>query len=149
MRIRGWRIDGFGIFHDAVVDDLPPGLTVVAGPNEAGKSTLLAFIRGVLFGFPDGRSRARRHEPVHGGRHGGSISIDADDGTWVVERYADPRALVLRRPDGSLAEDHELTDLLGHGPPAFDHPTHRTVLIRAATWAAGAPRPDDPARSHP
>lgn len=114
MRIRGWRIDGFGIFHDAVVDDLPPGLTVVAGPNEAGKSTLLAFIRGVLFGFPDGRSRARRHEPVHGGRHGGSISIDADDGTWVVERYADPRALVLRRPDGSLAEDHELTDLLGH-----------------------------------
>ena len=42
-----------------------------------------------------------------------------------------------------------VTDLLGHGPPAFDHPTHRTVLIRAATWAAGAPRPDDPAKSHP
>lgn len=114
MRLHGWHIDGFGLFHDARVDDLPPGLTVVAGPNEAGKSTLLAFLRGVLFGFPDGRSRARRHPPVHGGRHGGAVTVAADDGEWTIERYADPRVLVVRRPDGSLAEDHELTDLLGH-----------------------------------
>jgi hypothetical protein len=40
MRIDGWRVDGFGVFAGASVDDLPPGLTVVSGPNEAGKSTL-------------------------------------------------------------------------------------------------------------
>lgn len=115
MKIRGWRIDGFGIFNDAVVEDLPGGLTIVSGPNEAGKSTLLAFLRGVLFGFPDGRSRARRHDPVRGGRHGGAVVLDdGEGGLWTVERYADPRALVVRRPDGTLAEDHELTDLLGH-----------------------------------
>ncbi|WP_195210320.1 AAA family ATPase [Actinomarinicola tropica] len=114
MRIRGWHVDGFGVFHDARVEDLPSGLTIVAGPNEAGKSTLLAFLRGVLFGFPDGRSRSRRHPPVNGGRHGGAVVLGTDDGDWSVERYVDPKAFVLRRPDGSLAEDHELTDLLGH-----------------------------------
>ncbi|MBK5224721.1 MAG: AAA family ATPase [Acidimicrobiia bacterium] len=114
MRIDGWRIDGFGVFADTTVSDLPAGLTVVSGPNEAGKSTLLAFLRGVLFGFPDGRMRARRYEPVNGGRHGGMVRIaDSTGGVWTVERYVDPRVLVVRRPDGSLAEDHELTDLLG------------------------------------
>ena len=44
-------------------DDLGPGLTVLHGPNEAGKSTLLDFLRGVLFGFPDGRSRRPQRPP--------------------------------------------------------------------------------------
>lgn len=114
MRIAGWRIDGFGIFSDATVDDLPPGLTLVTGPNEAGKSTLLAFLRGVLFGFPDGRMRARRHEPVNGGRHGGAVFlVDESGGTWTAERYVDPKTFTLRRPDGSTAEPGELARLLG------------------------------------
>lgn len=33
--------------------DLPPGLIVIEGPNEAGKSTLLAFVQALL--FPHGR----------------------------------------------------------------------------------------------
>ncbi|MFP3906005.1 MAG: AAA family ATPase [Acidimicrobiales bacterium] len=114
MRIAGWRIDGFGIFSDASVDDLPPGLTLVTGPNEAGKSTLLAFLRGVLFGFPDGRMRARRHEPINGGRHGGAVFlVDESGGTWTAERYVDPKTFTLRRPDGSTAEPGELARLLG------------------------------------
>lgn len=114
MRIAGWRIDGFGIFADAEVEDLPAGLTLVTGPNEAGKSTLLAFLRGVLFGFPDGRMRARRHEPVNGGRHGGAVFlVDESGGTWTAERYVDPRSFTLRRPDGSTADPGELARLLG------------------------------------
>jgi uncharacterized protein YhaN len=115
VRIDGWRIDGFGVFSEAEVHGLPPGLTIVSGPNEAGKSTLLAFLRGVLFGFPDGRSRARRHEPVHGGRHGGAVTVlDSQDRRFVVERHLEPRSFSLRGPDGALAEDHVLSDLLGH-----------------------------------
>ncbi|MGY6501715.1 MAG: AAA family ATPase [Acidimicrobiales bacterium] len=114
MQIAGWRIDGFGIFTDAVVADLPPGLTLVTGPNEAGKSTLLAFLRGVLFGFPDGRMRARRHEPVNGGRHGGAVLLrDESGGLWTVERHVEPRSFVLRRPDGSPGDASELSHLLG------------------------------------
>ena len=52
MRIEAIRIDGYGIHSGLEIKDLPPGLTVVAGPNEAGKTTILDFIRGVLFDFP-------------------------------------------------------------------------------------------------
>ena len=51
MKIVSWSIDGFGVFRDHAGPELPDGITVLHGPNEAGKSTLLAFIRGVLFGF--------------------------------------------------------------------------------------------------
>ena len=34
-----------------------------------------------------------------------------------------------------------VTDLLGHGPASFEHPAHRRVLARAASWAASARRP--------
>ena len=61
MKLKGWYIDGFGMFRDHEVTNLSGGLTVFAGPNEAGKSTLLAFLRGMLFGFPDGRSRPLRY----------------------------------------------------------------------------------------
>ena len=115
MRIDGWRIDGFGVFSGTQIDDLPGGLTIVSGPNEAGKSTLLAFLRGVLFGFPDGRSKARRHEPVHGGRHGGAVVVrDGADARWTIERHLEPRSFSVRGPDGALAEEHRLADLLGH-----------------------------------
>lgn len=30
-----------------------------------------------------------------------------------------------------------VTDLLGHGPASFQHPSHRTVLARAIAWATG------------
>jgi uncharacterized protein YhaN len=114
VRISGWRIDGFGIFSEAGVADLPTGLTLVTGPNEAGKSTLLAFLRGVLFGFPAGRVRTRRHEPVNGGRHGGAVFlVDEQGGTWTAERYVEPRSFSLRRPDGSTADPGEMARLLG------------------------------------
>jgi uncharacterized protein len=31
-----------------------------------------------------------------------------------------------------------VTDLLGHGPASFEHPAHREVLGRAASWVAGS-----------
>ena len=38
MRIAGLHIDGFGIFRDLDLTDLPAGLLVIHGHNEAGKS---------------------------------------------------------------------------------------------------------------
>jgi energy-coupling factor transporter ATP-binding protein EcfA2 len=51
MKITGWSIDGFGIFNDYSVSDLASQLTLVLGPKEAGKSTLLHLIFGRE--FPD------------------------------------------------------------------------------------------------
>ena len=114
MRLRGWHVEGFGVFSDFTVDDLPSGLTIVHGPNEAGKSTLLAFIRGVLFGFEDLRDDGRIYPPLAGGPHGGRLVVTGDDGDYVVERYVDPPLLTITRPDGSTGNDTDLAWLVGN-----------------------------------
>ena len=43
MYISSFHIDGFGIFSNAGVSDLPPGMVIFLGANEAGKSTCLEF----------------------------------------------------------------------------------------------------------
>lgn len=113
MRLRGWHVEGFGLLHDFLVQDLPDGLTVVFGPNEAGKTSLLSFIRGVLFGYPDRRKKARQYPPLRGGRHGGRIFIDSSGAQWTVERFASPANVVVTQPDGARASEAELRRLLG------------------------------------
>jgi uncharacterized protein YhaN len=114
VKLDGWSIDGFGVFSDYEVTGLSPRLTVLLGPNEAGKSTLLAFVRGVLFGFPDRRNRESQHPPLTGGRHGGRLHLRGPDGVYVVEREAGrrvPPQVIL--PDGSLGSSADLDTLLG------------------------------------
>lgn len=108
MKLRGWWIDGFGHFRDYGVTGIGDGLTVFHGPNEAGKSTLLAFLRSMLFGFPDRRSRDARYEPLRGGRHGGRLLLEVDGEPWTLEREAGARGgagLRLVTPRGAGTED--------------------------------------------
>ncbi|HET9014435.1 MAG TPA: AAA family ATPase [Thermomicrobiaceae bacterium] len=120
MRISGWDVDRFGIFQGYEVRGIPPGLTVFEGPNEAGKTTLLAFIRQILFGFPDGRGgerdreRDRSYAPFDGGAPGGRLYVASADGDYVVERAGGARArAVVTLPDGRRGADEDLARLLG------------------------------------
>lgn len=109
------HVDGFGTLADLEIADLSPTLSVVAGPNETGKSTLLDFVKAILFGFPDRRSRFPQREPLRGGRHGGAIRVLDDSGCeWVVERHADPREPKLTSSDGRFGGEAELRSILGH-----------------------------------
>jgi uncharacterized protein YhaN len=110
MRILGWSIDDFGPFSDFNVQDLPPGLTVFHGPNESGKSTLIAFVAGVLFGF----HRSWRDGPSAGGRSGGRLLVAGRDGEYTIERRAEDDGRVrLVRPDGGEGGPEDLQRLLG------------------------------------
>ncbi|WP_281508298.1 ATP-binding protein [Parvibacter caecicola] len=60
----------FGAMARKVVGPFSPGLNVVFGPNEAGKSTLAAFVGGVLFGWEDARGRRNTYKPEDGERAG-------------------------------------------------------------------------------
>ena len=51
MKIEQLSIDGFGQFFNREFGPFDTPLTVIAGPNEAGKSTLVAFIINVFRGF--------------------------------------------------------------------------------------------------
>ena len=113
MRLNELHVDGFGHFRDHVVGPLDSRVTVLHGPNEAGKSTLLAFIRTILFGFP-ARGRDDHYPALAGGRHGGRITLVDDDGeSHTLERFAGPRGgrPVLRTASGEPAA---LERLVGH-----------------------------------
>ena len=47
MRLLELHIDGFGKFHDRTIS-FNDGINIIYGKNEAGKSTLHTFIRGML-----------------------------------------------------------------------------------------------------
>lgn len=85
MKIENIHVDGFGVWNDKTWGPLEPGLNVFHGPNETGKSTLMAFIRSMLFGF-EKRGSAKRYEPVNGGSHGGWLDLVVGDTRLKVER---------------------------------------------------------------
>ena len=49
--LRYLRIERFGRFHDKTVGPFDEHLNIVYGGNEAAKTTLAAFVGGVLFGW--------------------------------------------------------------------------------------------------
>ncbi len=116
MILRGWHIERFGLFRDSRVEGLGDGITVVHGPNEAGKSTLLAFIRGVLFGFPDRRSKSRLplYVPRDGGHPSGRLFIESRGRAYTVARGGSRRnALTVSDAEGAELPEGELTRILG------------------------------------
>ncbi|WP_300787482.1 AAA family ATPase [uncultured Desulfovibrio sp.] len=117
MYIQSFHIDGFGIFADVQVDNLPPGLTVFLGENEAGKSTCLEFLRTMLVGYPHARSREARRipPPLRGGQPGGSLHLVSEEqGDIHLTRRPgqDGGVLTLCNADGAPLESSLLQQLL-------------------------------------
>lgn len=87
MRIQHVKINGFGLFRDFSINNLSPGLNIIIGENEAGKSTCLEFIRTCLFGYPIGKgSRTKPKHPIPAGsKGGGELTLSLENGTvWTL-----------------------------------------------------------------
>lgn len=67
------HMQAFGRFFDTTIGPFTPGLNVVYGKNEAGKTTTSAFIRGVLFGWEDARGSKNVYKPASAERAGALI----------------------------------------------------------------------------
>ncbi|WP_353119094.1 AAA family ATPase [Nitratidesulfovibrio sp.] len=78
MYIQRAHIDGFGVLAGQTIQQLPPGLSIFLGSNEAGKSTCLDFFRAMLAGYP--RSRAAHRVPLSGraAEAGGTLTLHTD-----------------------------------------------------------------------
>ncbi len=114
LSIRRLRINGFGHFNDLDIGPLDERMTVFEGPNEAGKSTLLEFIRTILFGFPRRRGD-RWFPPLAGGRHGGLIELANGGGevTSVTRFEGKGRGPVeIFTADGQVRGEEYLAELL-------------------------------------
>lgn len=61
------------------------GVNIIYGPNEAGKSTIMAFIKAMLYGA--GRAETRRkYEPWDGGKMGGTLSFECAGKHYSLSR---------------------------------------------------------------
>jgi uncharacterized protein YhaN len=115
MIINGLSIDGFGVFHDTEVRDLPAGLSLFVGNNEAGKSTTMAFVNTVLFGYPVGR-KDNAYPPLQGGEAGGRLLLTTQtDGDLTVERRQGTKGgrVEVRFEDGRSEGQSSLTRIMG------------------------------------
>ena len=125
MRIRQLHIDGFGRFSGVEYGPLERSVTVFYGPNEAGKSTLLEFVRRVLYGFPRRSGRVNAYPAMAGGRYGGRIAIEDSDGRLYDIRRTTGRSysgeITLTSRSGDPLPEAELTTLLGnHSRDVFE-----------------------------
>ena len=120
MHISGFHIDGFGIYHDQGVHDLPLGLVLFVGDNESGKTTLMAFLRTVLFGFKRKGTR-NDYQPWRGGGHGGRLALLMEDGRHIAIERLGRQATIAS--DGGAPERGEPGEHLlgGIDRATFEH----------------------------
>lgn len=92
MQILDLYISGFGKFHHTDIT-FQNGLNIVYGKNEAGKSTIHTFIRGMLFGIERQRGRAAktdtysRYEPWEdSGTYEGQLRLESNGTIYRIER---------------------------------------------------------------
>lgn len=124
MRIREAEIYSFGKFQGQKFH-FEPGVNVIYGANEAGKSTLHAFLTAMLFGMEKGRGRAsqtdgyQRYEPWHApAYYSGALRFEVDGRPFYLERnfyHKEKRDYLRNEADGeelSVAYG-DLTMLLG------------------------------------
>lgn len=124
MQIREAEIYSFGKFREQKFR-FEPGINVIYGANEAGKSTLHAFLTAMLFGMEKGRGRASqtegylRYEPWYApAYYSGALRFEVDGRPFYLERnfyHKEKRDYLRNEADGeelSVAYG-DLTMLLG------------------------------------
>lgn len=95
MHLSRLDIRRLGQLRDVTLDPLSPQLTIVYGPNEAGKSTVRDAIRYALFGFPaknPGKSAVDARTYAGADRHVG-VRFEGADGDLHIERSVDGKKL--------------------------------------------------------
>lgn len=104
----------YGGLSDFEVGPFKPGLNVVYGPNEAGKSTLTSLVGGVLFGWEDAHGVRNTYRPDTGDRSGrlvwGRILPDDDSDAGGQNTGTIVQATYLERDEESLRGDATVID---------------------------------------
>lgn len=105
MRIISIQIESFGMLEDRSFS-FAPGMNILEGHNESGKSTLLAFIKFIFYGASNravGESMSERTRRLNWktGRAAGSMTIETAAGRYRIERS------LARTVSGSVESSRE------------------------------------------
>lgn len=116
MKIVDLHIYGYGQLENMALT-LADGVQLFYGENEAGKSTIMAFIHAMLFGFPTKQQSELRYEPKHHAKYGGRIRIFHEKfGFTVIERVKGKAAgdVTVTLEDGTTGGEELLKQLLSN-----------------------------------
>lgn len=123
MIIKQLNLDHFGKFHDTEIQ-FKPGINVVYGANESGKSTIHSFIQCMLFGAERlrgrgaGRDTYTKYRPWEGGgSYEGRMSFDYQGKSWRIVRnfHKDDTSFTLideQEGKQTIQEDGDISALL-------------------------------------
>jgi uncharacterized protein YhaN len=116
MKITDIEIDGFGVWHNLKLTNLSRRVTAFYGANEAGKTTVMQFVRSVLYGVTPGR-RKRYLPPIDGGQPGGVLGIAEGELRFRASRIADRGSddvgrVICTTSDGATGGDRLLRESL-------------------------------------
>ncbi len=130
------KMTSFGKFANTVLGPFGPGMNVVYGENEAGKTTVSEFIKGVLFGWPTARGQNNPYRP-EGAERAGSLFFRKGDDVLEVKRSRETEL-----PEGFLGDiDKEtyqtLFSLTSDELLGLDG--HSNLTARLLTAGAGTP----------
>ncbi len=91
MRVDKLHLQDFGQFHDKDVT-LAPGINVIYGANEAGKSTTKDFIVDMMYGIDKSRGVGARFDhyeqkkPINGSAFSGAMQVSVNGNDYLIER---------------------------------------------------------------
>ena len=109
MQIKEAIIGQFGKLQNRQIS-FEPGINVIYGENEAGKTTLHDFLLAMFFGMEKGRGRNtlnsiyKKHEPWHApSYYSGALRSLVDEKPFYLERnfyYKDKKDILKNEADG-------------------------------------------------
>ncbi len=88
MKISEIDIDRFRIWRSLLLRPAVDGLNVIYGPNEAGKTTVMEFVRAILYGFEPLQDEPAWHREETVVPWRGSLRCEHAGRTWRVSRRA-------------------------------------------------------------
>lgn len=116
MVLKKLYLDNFGKFHGKEID-LQPGINLVYGENETGKSTIHSFIQGMIFGLERLRGRGAgkdeysKYQPwVSGKNYEGRLTFEHDGVNYRLVRTFYKEDEQFHLIDEDQKEEIELTD---------------------------------------
>lgn len=115
MKITELQVERFGVWSDLTLPLNPGSTSVFYGPNEAGKSTLMRFIRAMLFGFrpQDERTAGPNPTPI---RCDGALRIEKAGREHLVRRISSPGTrgrLLIDGVEDPIKTESLMKNLLG------------------------------------
>lgn len=141
MKICSLELEQFRKFEQPVrISGFSDTLNVLCGPNEFGKSTLLAAIRGLLFERHASKADAiKKMQPWRGDAAPRlAMEFELEDGRWRIEKQFLHRPMArLTGPAGTFdadAAEEELQRLLGFGGAGRRGATADQLGVWGALW---------------